>query len=453
MKKEPVRYGREGSSAVVRWIGIVAVFCMIVTISACDLFSDDVVSTFADTAAGNFDYLIGGDFLLVDGREQPYVARLDASGSLDGSFAAEVDGPVYELTTLSWAGETRVLMGGAFSRVNDQPRPGVALLRLDGSLDDGFAPDLGPAVTPLGNRVVYALLPVPERGTVVVGGLFEGAIPEGGTAVDPLYAGLAELDLGTGLAVPEFDPQPLGAIYDVVRSRSSAAEWRIVVGGDFQQIDAYVAPFAVELNGTGDVVVTVPLNPVLPSVGPGERINYILSGGEDDEFEMIVSGNSVDLFGGYSVSAIYAGIGVTGSPGVFFQQDFQLNRMDGLVHVISEAPNGRILYGGEFTVFDEFPGGAALSWPYLVAYDEFGLDTEFPVTVDGPVYDAVATAGPATIIAGAFAGSSSYGMTGPGYLVRIDGNLEIDDGFTPNLSRTDGAAASVRVVRPIPGYH
>lgn len=432
-----------------RWAGIVGVF---VVIASCDFFSDDVVGTFVDAAAGDFDYLIGGDFLLVDDREQPYVARLDASGRLDGSFAAVPDGPVYELATLSWAGETHVLIAGAFSTVNDQPRPGVALLRLDGSLDTGFAPDLGPAVTGLGDRVVHALLPVPERGTVVVAGLFEGAIPQGGTGVDGAYANLAELSLGTGLAVPDFDPAPDAAVYDIGTSRSSAAEWRLVVGGDFFFIGGEPAPFAAEVNARGDTVITVP-EPTTIGINAGERMNYILSGLDGGDSDMLVSGNSLDLFGGFSVSAIYSGVGVAGSPGVFYQQGFVLSRMDGFVNVISQAPNGRILYGGEFTVFDEFPGGAGVSRPYLAAYDEFGLDVEFPVTVDGPVYDAFVTPGPATVVAGAFATSSSYGSDGPGYLFRIDGALEIDGGFTPELSRADGGAVSVRVVRPIPGYH
>jgi len=431
-----------------RWAWVAGAF---LAMASCDMFSSDAVGSFVDAAGGDFDYLIGGEFQLVDGREQPYLARLDAAGELDGSFAAVLNGPVYDLTTIAWAGETQVLIGGAFSTVNGESRPGVALLGLDGSLDSGFAPDLGPAITALGDRAIYAVRPVPERGTVLVGGIFDGALAEEGLSVESLYANLAELNLGTGRAVPEFDPAPDAAVFDIAPSVSSAAEWRVVVGGEFFFIGGQPAPFAAEVNGDGDTVITIP-EPTTIGINAGERISYILSGFDDNEFDMLVVGNSADLFGGYSVSGIYSGVGVAGSPGVFYHQGFELTRMDGYVNVISQTPNGRILYGGEFTVFDEFPGGGAVSAPYLAAYDEFGLDTEFPVTVDGPVYDAFVTPGPATIVAGAFATSSSSGSEGPGYLFRIDGDLQIDNGFSPELSRTDGGAVAVRVVRPIPGY-
>lgn len=424
--------------------------------SSCDLFSVPVIAPFAETARGEFDYLIGGDFQLVDGSSQSYVARLDSSGALDDSFTPTVDGAVYTLTTLSWNGEPHVLIGGSFTTVNDAARPGVALLRMDGTLDEGFAPDLG--VSP---AHVNALLVVPERETVLIGGYFEGAIPEGATSVSTAYKNLAELRLSDGTAVVGFAPAPFGSganlngeIFDLARSYSSVAEWRVLVAGAFEEISGTIdTPFMVELNEDGLIVMTL-IDPTLITPVDGELFSLaVRDQGESDDY--IVSGNSSDVLDatdGFGLRAYYSGTGVVSTPGQFSEQGFSLPQIDAPVRTVSTTPEGSYLIGGDFTQIDEFPGGAAIARQYIAAYNESGLDTSFPVTVDAPVYDAFALPGSSLVIAGSFATSTSGGATGPGYLFRIDSDLAIDDDFRPALSRTDAALPTVRVVRPVPSF-
>ena len=126
--------------------------------------------------------------------------------------------------------------------------------------------------------------------------------------------------------------------------------------------------------------------------------------------------------------------------------------MDGFVRVITATPDGRIFFGGDFTTIDEFPYGAVVSQRYVAAYSDDGLDPSFPVAVDGPVYDAFATPEPALVVAGNFTVSEGRSTIGPGYLFRVDGDLEIDTGFTPDLARGDGSRPIVRVVRPVPPF-
>jgi uncharacterized repeat protein (TIGR01451 family)/uncharacterized delta-60 repeat protein len=81
--------------------------------------------------------LIGGDFIDVAGFSVPYIARLNANGTLDGSFSvgSGPNGPVRSI--LLEAGSAMVI-GGSFTSVNGQPRGRLARLSDTGALDPLF---------------------------------------------------------------------------------------------------------------------------------------------------------------------------------------------------------------------------------------------------------------------------------------------------------------------------
>lgn len=83
--------------------------------------------------------LIGGSFTTVNGASRNRIARLNADGSLDSTFLdglAGVDSEVYAIVVQP---DGRVLIGGTFSMVNGVSRSGVARLNANGSLDTTFA--------------------------------------------------------------------------------------------------------------------------------------------------------------------------------------------------------------------------------------------------------------------------------------------------------------------------
>ena len=105
--------------------------------------------------------LIGGTFQSVGGLGRTNLARLNRDGSVDDSFNPSVgpDGSVYALLLQT---DGRVVVGGAFSRVGNQDRLGLARLQLDGSLDPGFNPAQRV-------RIVYALAQN-RSGDILIGG-------------------------------------------------------------------------------------------------------------------------------------------------------------------------------------------------------------------------------------------------------------------------------------------
>ncbi|MFT3830693.1 MAG: immunoglobulin domain-containing protein [Opitutaceae bacterium] len=87
----------------------------------------------ADTITGGF--YVGGEFSTIDGARRWNLARFDANGVIDASFAPQVDSKVL---TIAVQPDGKVLIGGAFRFVNNVQRGGIARLNTDGSLDRTF---------------------------------------------------------------------------------------------------------------------------------------------------------------------------------------------------------------------------------------------------------------------------------------------------------------------------
>ena len=106
---------------------------------------------------GSDKFLIAGDFTSYGGVPRPRIARINSQGTLDTTFAPTVgpDGPVYSLLST----ESGYVVGGDFERVGEAPRANLALFTTSGSLSSNLF-TTGP------NGPVYALEPgetgVPE---------------------------------------------------------------------------------------------------------------------------------------------------------------------------------------------------------------------------------------------------------------------------------------------------
>jgi len=82
--------------------------------------------------------LIGGFFGVVDGASRPFIARLNADGSLDAGFNPGANNNVY---TIAVQPDGKILMGGLFDAVGGVTRRHIARVNADGSLDTGFSPE------------------------------------------------------------------------------------------------------------------------------------------------------------------------------------------------------------------------------------------------------------------------------------------------------------------------
>jgi uncharacterized delta-60 repeat protein len=107
--------------------------------------------------------VIAGEFTGVNGASHSKVARLNADGSVDGSFAGSgsINGSV--MAAAYSAG--KIYIGGDFTAIGSATRNRVARLNSEGTLDQGFDPGLGPDAT------VLTMSAQPD-GQIIIGGSF-----------------------------------------------------------------------------------------------------------------------------------------------------------------------------------------------------------------------------------------------------------------------------------------
>ncbi|QNF33537.1 T9SS type A sorting domain-containing protein [Adhaeribacter swui] len=121
---------------------------------------DDFVNALGLQSDGKV--VIGGSFTTVNGINHSYIARYNASGTLDSKFNAETNAAV-EAVVIQKDG--RILIAGSFTQVNGQARTRIARLNADGTLDESF--NLATGI----NNTVSAML-VNADGKIVIGGAF-----------------------------------------------------------------------------------------------------------------------------------------------------------------------------------------------------------------------------------------------------------------------------------------
>jgi uncharacterized delta-60 repeat protein/uncharacterized repeat protein (TIGR01451 family) len=113
--------------------------------------------------------LVAGEFKSFDTQARLHIARLNADGTVDPTFNPGPTGPNNNIYAMALAPNgstnTPIMIAGAFTSVGGELRGGIARLNADGTLDTTFAPLLG------ANGVVRAVAVQPD-GKVLIGGEF-----------------------------------------------------------------------------------------------------------------------------------------------------------------------------------------------------------------------------------------------------------------------------------------
>ncbi len=161
--------------------------------------------------------LIGGNFTAVGGTPRGYLARLEANGSLDGSFNPGGYGFV---NCLAVQADGKVLVGYGPSDEGVVSGFIVRLNAADGSKDPSF--------TGSANNQVFSLA-VQGDGKVVVGGLFTALAGGSPPSTPRNYLGRFHAD---GMVDTSFNPNPNSA----VRSVAVQADGKVLLGGWFAQL-------------------------------------------------------------------------------------------------------------------------------------------------------------------------------------------------------------------------
>lgn len=332
--------------------------------------------------------LVGGNFDYINGTLAGRIQRLNADGSTDQSFNPGGLGANGFLAAMVIQPDGKILIGGGFTTYNNTPRLSVARLNADGTLDPTFAP------TGITSRRQVTALALQADGKILV-----GSGPNLDVATSTPNSGLTRLN-PDGTPDDSFDLRATGSFTvngGFVRALLVQADGRILVGGGFngQQVDNLVRlnasgspdpSFSFRLSARSGATVRVlasqangkilvggllpnsndqltsrlvrllpggeldntftvgsdPNNTVLSLlVQPGgpQSDERILVGGAFTQFNGQVHGRLVRLFNDGSLDAAFAaGSGANGA-----------------VTSLAQLSGGRVLAGGNFSQYDNLP--------------------------------------------------------------------------------------------------
>lgn len=238
------------------------------------------------------------------------------AGSLDTTFSpdAQADGPVYRLALQP---DGRLLIAGAFEKVNQVVRRRLARLKSLGSLDPTFDVGLGP------DNTVYALALQPD-GRILIGGAFTNV---SGTN----RSGIARLN-SDGSIDRFFNPG--AGVDNPVFAMALQPDDKILIGGAFATVDGWMRFGVARLNTNGTVDTTF---------NPG-------SGANGNVYALALQPDGKILIGGEFTL-------VDGVPRSHLARLWPSGRLDlsfsptvvGAVRAILVQPDGAIVIGGSFT--------------------------------------------------------------------------------------------------------
>ncbi len=193
--------------------------------------------------------VIGGDFTTIQLQPRGHLARLNAiDGSLDTGFADVKADNTIDAVALQPDG--KVLIGGSFTMIANQPRHGLARLNSDGTLDTNF-PDLNISYPGQSIAATVVALVLQPDGKLLVGGEFTSI---GGQACHDLARVNADGSVDTGFVYPDAQ-----TVY--VDTLALQADGRVVIGGHTG--DMFINQGLLErLNNDGSVESVVTVNPV-----------------------------------------------------------------------------------------------------------------------------------------------------------------------------------------------
>jgi uncharacterized delta-60 repeat protein len=196
-----------------------------------DRQSDAIIAMVKQT---NGQFIVSGYFSSINGVPRPGIARLNADGSLDTGFNPRPNADVE-----AWAvqADGKLIMGGTFTNVNGVTRNGIARLLADGTVDPTFSAFLPAhvritalAVQPDGKILAAARDLTYEFNTTYVLRLLPGGNFDPNYGVLPIY--------GNGPTVHAIVLQPDG---------------RILLGGEFETIASLSRRGIVRLNNDGSL--------------------------------------------------------------------------------------------------------------------------------------------------------------------------------------------------------
>ncbi len=312
--------------------------------------------------AANRKVVAGGLFQSFNNLQRPSLARVTASGALDGSFQPIVTGGGVDQAVIDSA--NRVVIGGVFFQINLVSINNLARLNNDATLDTTFNAGTGP------NGYIYAMAQ-DTQGRILIGGTFNqyngvtqnflSRLNSNGT-IDQTF----NMGFGPSVNVWAIALDNLG---------------RIVIAGQFVEFNRTTRIRVARLNPDGSLDTTFN-----PGLGPDATVRCVAI----DSQNRVIIGGEFTTVAGVSRNRI-ARLNATGGLDTTFDPGSGCN---GIVRSVLVDPFDRVVAGGDFTTFNGQPrcGLVRLNGDQTCTFGISPNTGNFPV--EGGGGSATVTSGP-----------------------------------------------------------
>ena len=284
--------------------------------------------------------LVGGRFFYVGDQPRNNIARLNPDGSVESTATfnpgAGATGTIRndEVRCVAVQADGKILVGGDFTTVDGQPRNNIARLNPDGTVESttSFNPGTGT------DGDVYSMA-VQTDGKILLGGSFR-------TVNGQPRNGIARLNVdGTVESTATFNP---GIGTSGVYSVAVQVDGKVLLGGDFTVVDNHTRNYIARLNPDGTVEDTTTFNSGTDASDGGGGTVYCVAVQADGKILLggrfaSVNGQTRNRIARLNPDGSVESTG-TFDPGLGISGDISPS-----VSSVAVQADGKILLGGTFT--------------------------------------------------------------------------------------------------------
>ncbi len=357
--------------------------------------------------------IIGGAFTSFNSATHNYIARLNTNGTPDAGFLSGTGATDYIFCSALQT-DGKILIGGDFTSYDGDPFGRIARLNTDGSPDVTFTNVTG------ANQSVFSIA-VQNDGKIFIGGSFanyDGTTRPGIARLNTLGSLDLSFDPGTG---------PYNRIY----SSAIQSNGKIILAGDFLKYNGVPKGYICRANDNGSVDLTF-----CPQTGansyvttcPLQQDGKIMIGGNFTAYNGTNRNKIARLLTDGTIDATFdPGTGVTSAP---FSTE--------VVNSISVQSDGKMIIGGEFSFYNNTARNN------IARVNANGsLDNSFsPGTgTDGPIYKTFLQNDGKVIIGGFF---TDYNGSTRNNIARINTDGTPDNTFVTGTG-TDAEVVAINI--------
>jgi uncharacterized delta-60 repeat protein len=277
--------------------------------------------------------LIGGDFTDFNGTSSFRTVRLNANGTMDTAFRANTGGWTNDrVISIAVQSDGKIVFGGDFNTFNGTTVNRIARLNANGTVDTAFITNIGTGFSFPVNSIA-----IQSDGKILVGGAFANFNGTTTTRIVRLNAD------GTRDATFVIEPGFSFGANNTVNSVAIQSDGKILLGGDFTSFNGVNARRIVRLNPDATVDTAFSTN---TGTGADTTVNSVAVQTDGK----ILLGGSFTTFNGATVNRIVR-LNSNGTRDTAFSTNTGTGAND-VIFSSAIQPDGKILLGGLFTVFN-----------------------------------------------------------------------------------------------------